>query len=235
MDNQDINRFKSIIAALGDYYEKTISPNVTALYWQDFKGYSIEVFEKAVSDHRKDPDQGMFFPKAAHLMRQIEGTSKDKQNQQEAKAQRIWSDLVNHLRLRGHRIAFKVDDGAALDALQAMGGMAQLNLIETKNLEWEGKKFIKLYADNLDSCKSVEGGYLSIATKESLKRLESDVVKPEPVYLPPEETRKMIDGILGRSSQGKTEPKITTDETEKMKAEAIRKAKDHLIKNGGDK
>lgn len=231
MDRQDLNRFKSIVAALADYYEKSVNETVVSMYWQDFKEYSIEQFEKAVSDHRKDPDQGMFFPKTAHLIRQIEGTSKTKKDSREAKAERIWSDLINHLRLYGHREPFKVDDGAALAALKTMGGMNQLALLETKSLDWEGKKFAKIYLDNLESHTAFEGGCLSIAPNNTTKRLESNEVKPDE-HFSKEETKRMIGEVLGRAN--KADLKTLTDNTENLKADAVAKAREwQKNRNGG--
>lgn len=232
MQDQDKPRFKNVMIGLGEVYDKSIKPVIMDIYWQDFEGYSIEQFEKAVSDHRKDPDQGMFFPKTAHLIRQIEGTSKDKQNAREAKAERIWSDFINHLRVRGHRVPFDVQDGAALAAFKTMGGMSQLNLIETKNIEWEGKKFAKLYLDNLEGDKALEGGTLSLTPPIDQKRLESPENSNEG-HIPPEKTKRMLDDILGRSSKPEMNP--TLDDTEKLKAEAISKARAHMEQKGSKK
>lgn len=233
MNNQDLNRFKSIVAALGDYYDKSINSTLVGMYWQDFKEYSIEQFEKAVSDHRKDPDQGMFFPKTAHLIRQIEGTSKDKQNAREAKAERIWSDFMNHLRVRGHRVPFDVQDGAALAAFKTMGGMSQLNLIETKNIEWEGKKFAKLYLDNLEGDKALEGGSLSLTSPRDQKRLESPENWPNDGLTNEERQKniKEIAKILGRYPKPETK---VTGSIEEKKAAALAKAREYMKQKGAD-
>ncbi len=230
MKPEDKNRFKELLVSLGELYDKSISANLATLYWHDFSEYPINVFEKAVSDHRKDPDQGMFFPKPAHLMRQIEGTTKNKQNALEAKALSAWNEFVKHLRLRGHREPFKIEDGAALAALRAMGGMSKLALLKETEIEWAGKDFTKLYIDNMSKSEPLEGGVLSIVNQSNHQRIESPQKTPEEIEenkrLGHEALKSIMADIKGSTSIPK-EARPAEDDQEKKRL-ALEKIKQQL-------
>lgn len=167
MNNQDKNRFAEIMLGLGDYYKEKIADSTMSIFWEDFKDVSIEDFAKAVSNHRKDPDQGMFFPKVANLMRQINGNAKDKQNQQEAKAIEEWNKFKAHLKYNGFRAPYATENGAALATLAALGGISTLGGLDQSKLNWMEKEFVCLYLANANGGIELAGGTLSIESDGS--------------------------------------------------------------------
>lgn len=145
MNSNDQQRFKELLAGLGDLYEKKITAALATVFWDDFKEVSIDDFTKAVSDHRKDTDQGMFFPKTANLFKQLNGTSKQQARSIEGKAELAWSGIVNHLRLHGPYKTFNCVDGVALASFKAVGGMGKLSTASNDDMTWIKKEFISMY------------------------------------------------------------------------------------------
>lgn len=145
MTNDDYQRFKELLAGLGDLYEKKITKSLATVFWDDFKDVSIEDFAKAASDHRKDTDQGMFFPKTANLFKQLNGTSKQQARSIEGKAELAWSGIANHLRLHGPYKTFNCVDGVALASFKAVGGMGKLSTASNDDMTWIKKEFISMY------------------------------------------------------------------------------------------
>lgn len=145
MKSEEYNKFKSVIAGMCEVYDRVPSEVLLKVFWEDFKDFTIEEFSKAVSDHRKDPDQGMFFPKTAHLMKQLKGNSKDQQRSIEGKAELAWSEITAHLQYHGPYKTFKSNDGVALAAFHAVGGMSKLSTADYEKMTWIKKEFISMY------------------------------------------------------------------------------------------
>lgn len=145
MKSEDYNKFKSVIAGMCEVYDKVPSEVLLQVFWEDFKEITIEEFSRAVSSHRKDPDQGMFFPKTANLMKQLHGTGKQQARSIEGKAELAWSEIMAHLKYHGAYKTFSSKDGVALAAFHAVGGMSKLSTAEYDAIVWIKKEFVSMY------------------------------------------------------------------------------------------
>jgi hypothetical protein len=145
MKSEDYNKFKSVIAGMCEVYDKVPSEVLIQVFWEDFKEITIDDFSKAVSSHRKDPDQGMFFPKTANLMKQLHGTAKQQARSIEGKAELAWAEIIAHLKTWGPYQTYKSKDGVSLAAFQAVGGMSKLSTADYEAIVWIKKEFISMY------------------------------------------------------------------------------------------
>lgn len=145
MKDEDRERFAQTMVGLGDYYNMKIADSIYEVFWNDFGDLDFDTFAEAISNHRKDPDQGMFFPKVANLFKQINGTSKQQKRSIEGKAEMAWSEITNHLTRVGVYKTFNSSDGIALAAFKAVGGMGKLSTASYDDLTWIKKEFISMY------------------------------------------------------------------------------------------
>lgn len=145
MKPEDQNRFREIMAGLGDYYKEKITKTLMTVFWEDFEDCNIDDFAKAVSSHRKDPDQGMFFPKTANLIKQLHGTGKQQARSIEGKAELAWAGIIAHLTTWGPYQTYKSKDGVSLAAFHAVGGMSKLSTASNDDLVWIKKEFVSMY------------------------------------------------------------------------------------------
>lgn len=145
MNVNDYQKFKEILAGLGDLYEKKITKALATVFWDDFKEISIEDFARAVSSHRKDPDQGMFFPKTANLFKQLNGTSKDQKRSIESAAELAWSDVIAFVTYNGVYGNYQCDDKIAMAAMKQLGGLSVIGNTSYDKQTWLKKEFISLY------------------------------------------------------------------------------------------
>mgnify|MGYP003634735659 CR=1 FL=1 len=146
MKREEYNKFKTVIAGMCEVYDRVPSEVLLQVFWEDFKELTIDQFSKAVSDHRKDPDQGMFFPKTANLMKQIKGSSKQQHRSIEERAELAWSEITTHLQRKGPYKTFSSKDGVSLAAFHAVGGMSKLSTADYDAIVWIKKEFISMYA-----------------------------------------------------------------------------------------
>lgn len=189
MNESDGNGFKSVLIGIGSLYDKRITPDIVSVYWGAFSGITLEAFKAAVSAHTLDPDQGMFFPKPAHLMRHITGTIKQNQQAVDDKAELAWSQIMGEVQNKGPYSPLEIDDGQAVAAVKAMGGWIKLCGMTYEQMVWAKKEFFSIYETcertpiealpsslpgliELQHHKSEEGRTLSVMLDEVKKRLE---------------------------------------------------------------
>ena len=73
IDNiEEKRRFAALMTALADYYEKSLSKGVLALYWEGLRQYDYEAIEKAAWAHTQLPDEaGRWMPKVSDLNKML--------------------------------------------------------------------------------------------------------------------------------------------------------------------
>jgi hypothetical protein len=145
MTENDGNKFKELITAINVTYGEEFTQPQTLLWWNMFKPYPIEAFEQAVYQHMADPDQGMFSPKPANIMKFITGTTKQNEQALEDKAELAWHVIEGEIRRIGSYGSLKMEDKQALAAVQALGGWKHLCSLTTDQMVWAHKEFIAAY------------------------------------------------------------------------------------------
>ena len=145
MTENDGNKFKKLITAINVTYGEEFTQPQTLLWWNMFKPYPIEAFEQAVYQHMADPDQGMFSPKPANIMKFITGTTKQNEQAIEDKAELAWHVIEGEIRRIGSYGSLKMEDKQALAAVQALGGWKHLCSLTSDQMVWAHKEFVSAY------------------------------------------------------------------------------------------
>ena len=145
MQKHEEDEFKKVLLGLGEYYTKEITSKMTEIYWYDLKPLSIDQFKQAASLHRLNPDNGQFFPKTADLMRHINGTSKQVEQQLEDKADLSWMVILGEVKRIGSYRSLKMEDKQALAAVKSLGGWKFICSKTEAELVWLHKEFVATY------------------------------------------------------------------------------------------
>lgn len=145
MQHEDQARYKELMAMIATNYEVEFKPPQIKLWWNLFKPYPIETFENAVYQHIQDPDQGMFSPKPANIMKFIKGTEKQIAQSIEDQAELAWHVIEGEIKRVGSWGSLKMEDKQALAAVKAIGGWQKLCSLTTDKMTWAHKEFIAAY------------------------------------------------------------------------------------------
>jgi len=93
MKGNDLNRVVEAYALNCAAFDKPFKKELLDLYLHDLAGYSADQIVKAMSEHRKDPERGRFFPKVADMIYQITGTGKQQADNSDSLAELEWSKI----------------------------------------------------------------------------------------------------------------------------------------------
>lgn len=72
MHDADRREFAALLSATAAYYDRKLTPETLAIYWQGLADLPLETVRAAVNAHVQDPGAGQFMPKIADIRRQIE-------------------------------------------------------------------------------------------------------------------------------------------------------------------
>lgn len=173
MNDGDQDKFKSIMASIAGIYNCEFAIDQIKLWWNVFKNISIDNFEAAVYAHIADPDQGMFIPKPANIMRHINGTEKENSQALDDKAILAWAFVLKEISRLGSYRTFKSDDPAIISAIRDLGGWIKLCGATQNELTWIKKEFIGHYKALTNSGATGDSKPLLGREDLSKKKLES--------------------------------------------------------------
>lgn len=77
MKQADFDAFHAILAECLAMWDKVPSATATAVWFKALSGYDIGALSSAFSAHMRDPQNGKFEPKPAHIIEQIERAAKN--------------------------------------------------------------------------------------------------------------------------------------------------------------
>lgn len=146
MNDNDKKQFAEILAMAAEATGYSITDTTYKTYWALLKDkMDIQQFNDSVQGHLFDPNDGMFFPKPANLIKQLTGTSKQIEQSLQAKAELAWQAVEGEIRAVGSYGSPRIDDGLALAAIKALGGWVHICMITTDKMTWLRKEFIASY------------------------------------------------------------------------------------------
>ena len=74
MLNSDKKSFKELFDGICEYYQKEkMNKMALQIYFESLKEFDFSLISNAVMIHVRDPQQGMYFPKVAHIINFING------------------------------------------------------------------------------------------------------------------------------------------------------------------
>jgi len=146
MNDNDKKQFAEILAMAAEATGYAITDTTYKTYWALLKDkMSIEQFNEAIQGHLFDPDEGMFFPKPANRIKQLMGTSKQQEQNLQAKAELAWQAVEGEIRAVGSYGSPRIEDGLALAAIKSLGGWVHICGTTTDKMTWLRKEFIASY------------------------------------------------------------------------------------------
>lgn len=119
MKNQDKPEFAALMAALGEYYNREISPGLIGMYWQGLSHYDMAAVREALNMHMQNPDSGQFMPKIADIAKMLGGSTQDA-------ALRAWAKVDKAVRSVGVHADVVFDDALIHRVIHDMGGWIAL-------------------------------------------------------------------------------------------------------------
>jgi len=140
IDNLDEKkRFAGLIVALADYYNKTASKGVIAMYWEGLRQYDYEAIEKAAWAHTQLPDEaGRWMPLVSDFNKMLIGRTSDQ-------GQIAWSKVDRAVRTVGPYADVAFDDPIIHRVIQEMGGWVHLCGKDDKEWPFTAKEFVTRY------------------------------------------------------------------------------------------
>lgn len=136
---EEKRRFASLITALADYYEKTLSKGVLSLYWEGLRQYDYEAIEKAAWAHTQLPDEaGRWMPKVSDINKMLTGRTTDQ-------SQIAWSKVDRAVRTVGPYSDVAFDDPIIHRVISDMGGWVAICGKEEKEWPFIAKEFSTRY------------------------------------------------------------------------------------------
>ena len=137
---KDFKKFSYVLAGLAETYERELSQSLTELYWNVLKRYSDNEFEAGVERMLKDRTLQKF-PKPAEIIKYIEGNGLTP----EERAEIAWQLVVKAMSEIGSAQSVIFEDKTVMGVIEAIGGWSDLCIVETDQLVWKQKEFVKLY------------------------------------------------------------------------------------------
>ena len=179
MNNQQDNKaFATLMFGLGEVYDKEITNGKLEIYQMALSGYTIEQIKNGATKHIRDADSGMFMPKPADIIRQIEGTIKMRLEDDKAQAQFQWMNVINAIKRVGSYRTPKLDDPYTRASITALGGWTCLCGKTEKELEWVGKDFITTYMNmNVRPLEQLPDSVKGLEDMQEAKKSESSTLK----------------------------------------------------------
>jgi hypothetical protein len=133
MRPEDRRRLVATVTAVYAYYDRQASEFHLAIWEEDLGSFPIEVVERAVVAHRKDPERGQFLPKTADIIRQLQGDSTQR-------AALAWGEALECARNGG--AGYSRLPPATRAALDSLGGMLALRRADDTQLPFLQRQFI---------------------------------------------------------------------------------------------
>lgn len=129
---------EEILWATAEFYGSNLSEVVLGIWTENLADYDPERVKKAFSAHMRDPDNGRFMPKLAHIMKHLEGIPTDN-------AAMAWSKALEAASRYGAYRDVVFDDAAIHAAIQDMGGWAKFCRCENDQLSYQQHRFQQSY------------------------------------------------------------------------------------------
>lgn len=142
MTERDFENFANAMAGLGEMYNRAVSAQLIAMYFESLKKYDYRAVSAAMQRHYSDPEKGAFFPKPGDIVLWIDGGMEDR-------SQIAWSKVDRAVRVVGPYESVVFDDPIIHAVIEQMGGWPKVCSQPTdQDMKFLGHQFTKLYRAN---------------------------------------------------------------------------------------
>lgn len=138
MNTQDREQFAQLLTDVLGFYGQTTSTFALSVWWEACRGLEFSAVQRALSRHAMDPERGMFAPKPADVVRQVQGTPTDR-------AARAWSIVLDAASRVGAYTDVVFDDPIIHVVVEDMGGWVALCRTDTDRLSYLQHRFTEAY------------------------------------------------------------------------------------------
>lgn len=138
MNQSDQARFAALLTDVLAFYGQAVSGFALSVWWEACRSFEYEAVQRALSRHAMDPERGMFAPKPADVVRQVQGTPTDR-------AARAWSITLDAASRVGAYTDVVFDDPIIHACIEDMGGWVALCRTDTERLSYLQHRFTEAY------------------------------------------------------------------------------------------
>lgn len=135
MNKNDMVEFAKIMATAGVVFDKEISKELCATYFDVFTDYDLDSIKKAFTQYIKT---NKFFPKPAEIIELINPSINIKD-----RAEAAWLQLLEGIRKHGYYDSVEFEDKVIHSCIRAMGGWSKVS--DREQDTWMHKDFINFY------------------------------------------------------------------------------------------
>lgn len=167
----DILKFTEMMGVVGELYGKTISPQLTDIYWRVLKQYELQDVRQAFLAHMTNPDCGQYFPKPADIVRFIDGSG-------ETKALQAWAKVEKAIIQVGRYQSIAFDDPLIHAVIEDMGGWGKLCSMNNDQMPFCANEFQKRYMGFVSKKPNRHPKYLYGLTECENTKNGFDIVPP---------------------------------------------------------
>lgn len=138
MKQEHFDDFCELLGVVSEQYGKPISEGAKILYWQGLIDFEFSAVQQALYRHVRNPDNGMFMPKIADIVKMLQGSTQDS-------ALNAWAKVDKAVRQIGTGSTVVFDDPIIHRVLQDMGGWLSLGHRSEDEWPFVAKEFENRY------------------------------------------------------------------------------------------
>lgn len=138
MKQEHFDDFCELLGVVSEQYGKPISEGAKVLYWQGLIDFEFPAVQQALFRHVRNPDNGMFMPKIADIVKMLQGSTQDS-------ALNAWAKVDKAVRQVGTGSTVVFDDPIIHRVLQDMGGWLGLGRRSEDEWPFVAKEFENRY------------------------------------------------------------------------------------------
>lgn len=134
MNKSDFREFSKLISDVMAYYRQDASNFTIQLFWNACQNIELEQLQRAFQAHCMDAERGVFPPKVADIVRELEGTVTDR-------AALAWGKVLEAMSSIGAYSDVVFDDQAIHAAVEDCGGWVKICRSQTEELSYLQHRF----------------------------------------------------------------------------------------------
>lgn len=138
MKPQQFDEFCELLGVVSEQYGKPISAGAKMLYWQGLIDYDFEAVKQGLYRHIRNPDNGMFMPKIADIIKMLQGSTQDS-------ALLAWAKVDKAVRQVGTGSSVVFDDPIIHKVISDMGGWCSFGGKNENEWPFVAKEFENRY------------------------------------------------------------------------------------------
>jgi len=138
MTQADFKDFCDLIDLIAEQYSKPVSEGAKVLYFQGLIDFDFEAVKQALFRHIRNPDNGMFMPKIADIVKMLQGSTQDS-------AMLAWSKVDKAVRQVGTQVSVAFDDPIIHRVILDMGGWLKFGTKSEAEWPYVEKEFETRY------------------------------------------------------------------------------------------